>query len=183
MTWPRLLSSDVAEVRHLYLLRHAKSTWDEPVASDHDRSLAPRGRRAARLVADHLREAQIAPALVLCSSARRTQETLELITPALEPAPVVVVERRLYGASAGELLDRVHDISDSVPSVMVVGHNPGLEDLATALAGGGTGDASDRMAVKFPTAALAVLTATTVWRDLAPGGATLAAYVVPRDLG
>ena len=66
---------------------------------------------------------------------------------------------------------------------MVVGHNPGLEDLATALAGGGTGDASDRMAVKFPTAALAVLAATTVWRDLAPGGATLAAYVVPRDLG
>lgn len=183
MTRPGRPSPDVTEVRHLYLLRHAKSTWDEPVADDHDRSLAPRGRRAARLVADHLRDAQIAPALVLCSSARRTQETLELIAPALGPSAVVLVERRLYGASAGELLRRVHDVSASVPSVMVIGHNPGLEDLAATLAGAGAGGASRRMAIKFPTAALAVLTVPTAWRDLAPGSATLAAFVVPRDLG
>ena len=119
---------------------------------------------------------------MLCSSARRTQETLELITPALGPTAVVLVERGLYGASAGELLGRVHDVS-AVPfrSVMVIGHNPGLEDLAATLAG--TGDALDRMAMKFPTAALAVLTVPTAWRDLAPGAATLTAYVVPRDLG
>jgi len=173
----------VSEVRHLYLLRHAKSTWDEPVASDHDRSLAPRGRRAARLVADHLRDAAISPALVLCSSARRTQETLELIRPALGPSAVVLIEQGLYGASAGELLGRVHEVEVSVPSVMVIAHNPGLEDLATALAGAGAGAASARMAVKFPTAALAVLTVPTAWRDLAPGAATLADFVVPRDLG
>ena len=173
----------MTEARQLTLLRHAKSTWNEPVASDHDRSLAPRGRRAARLVADHLRDAQIAPTLVLCSSARRTQETLELIAPALGPQAVVQVERGLYGASVGELLDRVHDVSDSVSSLMIVGHNPGIEDLAATLAGAGAGDGLDRMAIKFPTAALAVLAVPTAWRDLAPGGATLAAYVVPRDLG
>ena len=153
------------------------------MASDHERSLAPRGRRAARLVADHMRDAQIAPALVLCSSARRTQETLELISPALGPQAVVLVERGLYGASAGELLARVRDVSDSVSSLMIVGHNPGLEDLAATLAGAGVADGLDRMAIKFPTAALAVLTVPTAWGDLAPGGATLASYVVPRDLG
>ena len=170
-------------VRHLYLLRHVKSSWDEPLGDDHDRPLAPRGRRAAHLVGDHLRDAGIAPAIVLCSSARRTQQTLELIAPALDPTAVVHVERRLYGASAGELLGRVQDVSDATRSVMVIGHNPGLEDLATALAGAGVGDGLDRMAMKFPTAALAALTVPTSWRDLAPGGATLATYVVPRDLG
>jgi phosphohistidine phosphatase len=173
----------MSDVRHLYLLRHAKSSWGEPAADDHDRSLAPRGRRAAQLIGDHVRDAQIAPALVLCSSARRTQETLDLIAPALGPSAVVLVERRLYGASAGQLLGRVQSVSDAVRSVMVIGHNPGLEDLAGTLAGTGAGDALDRMAMKFPTAALATFTVPTAWPDLAPGGATLAAYVVPRDLG
>ena len=173
----------MTEVRHLYLLRHAKSSWDDPAADDHDRSLAPRGRRAAQLIGDHLRDAQVTPALVLCSSSRRTQETLELITPALGATAVVSVERPLYGASARDLLDRVQNVSDAVRSVMVIGHNPGLEDLAAALAGAGVGDALDRMAVKFPTGALATLTVPTPWRDLTPEGATLAAYVVPRDLG
>jgi len=172
----------VSEDRRLYLLRHAKSRWDEAGADDHDRSLAPRGRRAAQLIGDHVRDAQIAPALVLCSSARRTQETLALIAPALGPTPLVRVERGLYGASAGELLRRVQDVSDAIRSVMVVGHNPGLEDLAATLAGAGVGDALDRMATKFPTGALATLTVPTAWRDLAPGGAELTAYVVPRDL-
>ena len=150
---------------------------------DHDRSLAPRGRGAAKLIRDHLRKEKIAPEVVLCSSARRTQETLELIAPAWGPAAVVRVERSLYGASAGQLLGRVQSVEDAIRSVMVIGHNPGLEDLAAALAGDGVGDALDRMAMKFPTAALAVFAVPTAWRDLAPGGATLAAYVVPRDLG
>jgi phosphohistidine phosphatase len=151
--------------------------------ADHERSLAPRGRRAARLIGDHLRDAPITPELVLCSSARRTQQTLELIAPALGPAAVVLVERGLYGAGAGDILGRVRDVSDAVRALMVIGHNPGLEDLASTLAGTGVGDALDRMAVKFPTAALATLTVPTAWHDLAPGAATLAAYVVPRDLG
>jgi phosphohistidine phosphatase len=173
----------VTDVRHLYLLRHAKSSWGDPVADDHERPLAPRGRRAAQLIGDHVHNAKVAPALVLCSSARRTRETLELIAPALGEQAVALVERRLYGASAGELLGRLRDVSDAVGSVMVIGHNPGLEDLAATLAGAGVGDGLERMAMKFPTAALAALTVPTSWRDLAPGGATLAAYVVPRDLG
>jgi phosphohistidine phosphatase len=76
----------------------------------------------------------------------------------------------------------VQNVSDAIPSVMLIGHNPGLEDLVVTLAGSGVGDALDRMAMKFPTGALAVLAVSTAWRDVAPGGATLAALVVPRDL-
>ena len=173
----------MAEGRHLHLLRHAKSSWSAAAADDHDRTLAPRGRRAAEIIAEHVRDAQIAPALVLCSSARRAQETLELIAPALGPSAVVLVEPQLYGASAGELLDRLHNVDDDVSSVMVVGHNPGLEDLATTLAGSGVDDALGRMATKFPTGALATFTVPAAWRDLAPGAATLTSYVVPRELG
>ena len=173
----------MTRVRQLYLLRHAKSSWGDPANDDHDRPLAPRGRRAAHLVGDHVRAAGIAVELVLCSSARRTQETLELIAPALGPAAVVLVEPGLYGASARELLHRVQNVPDATRSVMVIGHNPGLEDLAATLAGADGADGLDRMAAKFPTAALATLTVPTAWADLAPGGATLTAYVVPRDLG
>lgn len=175
--------NNLSGVRHLALLRHAKSSWDDPTCSDHDRPLAPRGRRAAQLVREHLRELREPPTLVLCSSARRTQETFEAIAPALGDDLELVVEPGLYGASGGELLERIHELQDDATSVMVIGHNPGLEDLATMLAGSGAGDSLDRMAIKFPTAALAWLSVPVSWRELAPGGATLAAYVVPRELG
>jgi phosphohistidine phosphatase len=95
----------------------------------------------------------------------------------------VLVERQLYGASAGDLLGRLQTVSEDVPSVMIVGHNPGLEDLATTLAGSGVDDALSRMATRFPTGALATFLVPANWRDLGPGAATLTAYVVPRELG
>jgi phosphohistidine phosphatase len=82
-------------VKRLFLLRHAKSSWDDPGLDDHDRPLAPRGRRASGLIAEHLRRARIGPVLVLCSSARRTRETLERAMPALDPG-YVRIERHLY---------------------------------------------------------------------------------------
>ena len=172
----------MSDVRHLALLRHAKSSWDDPTRSDHDRPLAPRGRRAALLVREHLRELSDPPTLVLCSSARRTRETLETVAPALGDDVELLVEPGLYGASGGELLERIHELPDDMASVMVIGHNPGLEDLAMMLAGSGAGETLDRMAIKFPTAALARLRVPVTWRELAPGDATLTDYVVPREL-
>src|SRR5919108_5777471 len=95
----------------IYLLRHAKSSWDtgEP---DHERPLAPRGRRAAKAMRRHLRAQRIEPELVLCSTARRARETLERIEPALGGSDVLV-ERELYGASRGELLERLRSVPDA----------------------------------------------------------------------
>lgn len=163
----------------LYLLRHAKSSWADATLADTERPLAKRGRRDAKLIAKHLRGLGSDLELVLCSSAVRTRETLELVQPAVGTA-TVMVEERLYAASSNELLARVRLVPDSVASVMLIGHNPGLHELARALAG--AGDELERLEAKFPTAALATLTHGKTWGRLEPGEATLAAYVVPKQL-
>jgi phosphohistidine phosphatase len=162
-------------MKRVYLLRHAKSSWKDPDLADHDRPLAGRGRRAAKAMAGHIRKRGIDPDLVLCSTARRARETLERIEPALGRGGVRV-ERELYGASAGELLERVRRLPDDVESVLLIGHNPGMHDLVGRLAG----EAPE----KFPTAALATLTiAGSKWSELGPGGAELTDLTRPRDLG
>jgi phosphohistidine phosphatase len=166
----------------LYLLRHAKSSWVEPTPSDHERPLAPRGRRDAGRIADHLVRLGIEPELVLCSSAERARATLELLRPALGPTPTVRLEANLYGASPGKLLERIRALPEAVTSVMLVGHNPGLQQLALVLAS--TGAELERLSVKFPTAALATLVLpNTIWSQLSPGDAVLTGYVVPKQLG
>jgi phosphohistidine phosphatase len=167
-------------MRTLYLLRHAKSSWDDPGLRDHDRPLAPRGRRAAETIARHLGEEGIAPELVLCSSSRRTRETLDRIAEALGDGVDVEIERELYAASAQELLQRLHAVHDGVGSVMLIGHNPGIEHLALTLAPKGEGVAEMRR--KYPTGALATLDFEGSWRELAPGSAELAAFVKPKRL-
>jgi phosphohistidine phosphatase len=167
-------------VRTLYLLRHAKSSWDDPGLADHDRPLAPRGERAATTMAEHLRDEGIAPALVLCSSSRRTRETLERIASAVGDEADVEFERELYAASAQQLLDRLRDVDDDVESVMVIGHNPGIEQLALSLAGEGERLADMRR--KYPTAALATIEFDGPWSELEPGGARLADFVKPKEL-
>ena len=119
--------------RRLYLLRHAKSSWKNEGLADHDRPLARRGRRAASAIGRHLREQRVAPELVLCSTARRARETLERIEPELGSG-AIRAEPELYGAPALDLLARLHEIAPSVRSVMVIGHNPGLEQLALRVA-------------------------------------------------
>jgi phosphohistidine phosphatase len=165
-------------VHRLFLFRHAKSSWKDPGQADHDRPLAGRGRRAAKAVARHLREERIQPELVLCSTARRARETLERVEPALGVADVWF-EPALYGASAGALLERLHDVPDHVGSVMLIGHNPGLQELALELAH--TGPELHELAAKFPTAALATLELPD-WRTIRPGTGDLVGFVRPRDL-
>jgi phosphohistidine phosphatase len=161
--------------RRLYVLRHAKSSWDDPGLSDHDRPLAKRGRRATKPLRLYLQKHEIAPELVLCSTARRARETLERIEPALG-APTVRREPALYAASAEALLDRLRDVPDAVTSVMLIGHSPGIEDLADTLTGSPVGS-------KFPTAALATLELLSArWGDTGPGTAKLIDFVRPRDL-
>jgi len=166
-------------VKRLFLLRHAKSSWDDPGLDDRDRPLAPRGRRASELIAGHLRREGIAPSLVLCSSARRTRETLERVIPALD-ASDVSMEDGLYGASSGGLLERLREVPEDIESVMLVGHQPAIQELALDLAGDGAELA--RVRAKFPTAALATLLFAGEWSELAPGSAELVAYVKPKEL-
>jgi phosphohistidine phosphatase len=167
-------------MKTLFLLRHAKSSWDDPGLADHDRPLAPRGKRAAKVIAEHLREERIAPDLVLCSSSQRTRETLERIAPALGGDVAVEIERELYAASADRLLERLRAVDDDVESVMLIGHNPGIEQLALSLAGDGEKLADVRR--KYPTAALATLELEGRWSELEPGTARLADFVKPKQL-
>lgn len=167
-------------MKRLYLLRHAKSSWDDPALADHDRSLAPRGRRAAKVMAKHLRREGIAPELVLCSPSRRTCQTLTRIAPALGKNAEVQIESELYAASADDLLKVLHEVPDEVQSVMLIGHNPGIQDLALSLDSGGS--ESTQVRSKFPTAALATLEINASWRELAPGSAELVSFVNPKEL-
>jgi phosphohistidine phosphatase len=161
--------------KHLYLLRHAKSSWTDPGLPDHDRPLAPRGRKAAALIGEHLRGESIGVELVLCSSAQRARETLDL----LRTEGQVEIEDELYGASAEELLERLHQVSERIATVLLVGHNPAIHELASGLTGARSGLAEH----KYPTGALAELAFTGSWSDLRPQGANLQAFVRPRDLG
>jgi phosphohistidine phosphatase len=123
----------------------------------------------------------IRPALVLCSPARRTRETLEAIKPALGKACSIEFVPGLYAASDRHLLEQLHAVPDSISAVMLIGHNPGLQRLARLLASSGTDLA--KLEEKFPTAALAALTVESDgWAGLRPGAAELVDYVVPRDL-
>jgi len=164
-------------MRTLYLLRHAKSRWDDPGCPDSQRRLAPRGVRDAKRVAKHLRQLGAAPELVLCSSAVRTRETLELVLGAFAAA-AVRVEDELYGAASDALLERLRMLPEEIGSVLLIGHNPGLQDLALTLVSSEADRA--RLAAKFPTAALATL-ALPSWRP-DPGDAELVDYVVPKQL-
>ena len=167
-------------IRRLYVLRHGKSVRDIPSPPDHDRPLAPRGERAADKIARHLRGQGISPDLILCSSSLRTRQTLERIAASLGEETEIKVERALYEAPAAGILERLRRTPDEDVSVMVIGHNPGLQDLALMLAD--RGERLPMLREKFPTGGLATLEFKGGWADLAEGSATVTAYVVPRQM-
>ena len=165
----------------LYLLRHAKSSWSDPTLPDRQRPLARRGRRDAKRVAKHLVQLGVVPDLVLCSSAQRTRETLELLRAALGATTSVVLEAELYAASADTLLEHLRGVPEEVASLMLIGHNPGLQDLALLLASAGA--ELEHLEAKFPTAALATLALpNATWSQLSQADAMLDAFVVPKQL-
>lgn len=166
--------------RQLVLVRHAKSAWDDPTLSDHDRPLATRGRRALPRLQSHLASLGREPDVVLCSSSRRTRDTLAGVRSAFPRAITVEVEERLYGASAGDLLGRLRNVDEAARCVVVIGHNPGLQDLAVLLAGGGDDDASAQLQRKFPTAAAVTISVDGDWADLGIGASRIESLFTPR---
>ena len=180
-------------MRQLLLLRHAKSSWDDPALSDHARPLNARGRRAAAAIAQAMRELGLAPDIVLVSSARRTLQTLEALTPFDDPALIEPMDA-LYLAPWRGLLAAIQEVPETARSLLVIGHNPGLHELAMALAGpeGGTGGgtgasgrgglAARRLAEGYPTGALAEFSIATPWHLLEAGGGRLIRFIQPRDL-
>ena len=173
-------------MRTLMLLRHAKSDWDNAKGDDHDRPLSKRGRHDAPEMARHIRAEKWEPALVLCSTAARTRETWALMAPVLKTNPKVQFERALYLAAWPALLAIVQRTPTDVPSLMVIGHNPGLEQLALALAlqpkTPSERARAETLSKKFPTCALALLEFEGGWREVKAGTGRLAAFVRPKDI-
>lgn len=167
-------------MRQLLLLRHAKAVAG---AVDLDRRLSPAGQAAVAVMRSAMRDLGLAPDLVLVSPSRRTLETLEGLEP-WEDTPLVEQLGGLYLATAPQMLSIINEVAETVRSVLLVGHNPGLEELANALAGGPGADtrAMDRLAEGFPTASLAEFSVPGLWATLSPSSARLVRMIRPRDL-
>jgi phosphohistidine phosphatase len=172
-------------MRQFLLLRHAKSSWDDRDLSDHARPLNPRGRQAATAMRAAMETLGLAPDLVLVSTAKRTMQTLEALEPWAE-TPLVEPMDSLYLASAATLLKSLQDVAETVRSVLVVGHNPGLHELAMLLVGAHAmsfGDENLRqLAEGYPSGALAEFSIPGPWRTLGEGGGRLVRFLSPRDL-
>ncbi|MFN8830265.1 MAG: SixA phosphatase family protein [Labrys sp. (in: a-proteobacteria)] len=168
-------------MRRLILLRHAKSDWPDDV-DDHDRPLAPRGLADAPRIGKALADRGYRPELALVSSAKRTRETFDHVSSAF-PSITLVVEPTIYEADARMILAAIRKVPDTVGTLLVVGHNPGLETLVPALMRieerEDYFDAHD----KFPTGAAAVLAfSAATWADIAPASGTLELFQIPRNL-
>ncbi|MEU4008475.1 SixA phosphatase family protein [Streptomyces pseudogriseolus] len=167
-------------LRRLVVLRHAKSARPEGVA-DHERPLAARGRRDAPAAGRVLADMDCLPGLALCSTAVRARRTWELAAAQWGTPPPVRFDPRLYHADVPTLLGVVRETPAETETLLLVGHNPGLEDLVLTLAADGLDDTLARVRAKFPTSAVAVLDWRGAgWRDLVPGGALLTSVAVPR---
>jgi phosphohistidine phosphatase len=139
-------------MKNLYILRHAKSDWGDADLDDHDRPLAPRGERGATVVGVYLRQRQILPELILCSTATRAMETRALMLAQLGDERTTEFDRALYLSGRKGVMRRLAEIGDGYDSAMVIGHNPDLHDVARALADGGDPELRARLEAKLPTA-------------------------------
>ena len=170
-------------MRHLLLLRHAKSSWADASLADFDRPLAARGLATAPRIGREMAERGWLLDRALVSSAMRTRQTWALVSAEWPRQPEHLFSPALYGASAEQLFAEIALTPDRIGSLLLIGHNPGLEDFARQLAG----DASDaralaRLRQKFPTAALARFKLDGTWADLGSGTAVLSHFVAPKDL-
>ncbi len=164
------------------LLRHAKSAWDDASLDDVDRPLNDRGRDTASRMAGFMAAEKIVPDAIVCSAARRAIETLEHIAPALGQ-PDTRVEPDLYMASSDVILSMLHGLPETSESVLLIGHNPGIEEAALRLAGAGDAKLLERMERKYPTCTLAVIAFDTFdWSEIAEGRGRLERFVRGKDV-
>jgi phosphohistidine phosphatase len=165
----------------LILMRHAKSSWAEPDRDDFDRPLAPRGRKTAVAVARALAARRLLPQRLVASSARRSRDTLAAMLPFLDDDADIRLTRDLYMTSEDHHIDVIRASGGGARALMLIGHNPSLQDLALVLAG--TGAAREALRKDFPTAAVAIIDfATPRWTDIEPGEGELAAFLTPHGL-
>ena len=168
-------------MHQLLLLRHAKSSWDDPKLPDRDRPLNKRGRRSIAAMRHAMQQLGLAPDLILVSTARRTQETLATLEP-WDETPLVEPLESLYLASTQQLLSVLRQTNETVRSAMLIGHNPGMHDLAMLLTGARESEQSRRLKEQFPTGALAEFAIGGTWASLDAGGGQLVRFLTPRDL-
>lgn len=160
-------------MKTLFLLRHAKSSWKDKTCPDHERRLNSRGRRAAGTMSSFLKQEKVSPDLILSSSAVRARDTIDIMTRSVMRASELRFDERIYGAPVEKLIEVIAQIDKGACSALIVGHNPGLEELLHALTG-----KSETM----PTGALAKITfKTSDWNNIVKGGA-LQWVVRPKDL-
>jgi phosphohistidine phosphatase len=172
-------------MKSLYLMRHAKSDWQDPKLDDFDRPLNTRGTRAAPKMGTHLHANLDTPDHVLCSTAKRAATTWQLARPAFDVDIPVTWSDELYLATPAELTKAIGALApDAANIVLLIGHNPGLERLAVALSSPDSdSDALGRLKAKFPTAAVAVFECDiSAWTDLRPGRGRLTGFIRPKDL-
>ena len=167
----------------LSLLRHAKSSWKDPTIADHDRPLNTRGTAEAPVMGKAMAARGLDPDLVLCSTARRTRDTLQLVLPELKTEPKIVYEDGLYHGTAQEMLDLLHEVAAPASQVLLVGHNPELQSFALDLIGAGPKLLKDRLEVKYPTAGLVVLRFQAgAWKDITVNSGKLELFLTPGDV-
>jgi len=171
-------------MKTLILLRHAKSGWDDHGARDFDRRLNPKGERAARTMGQHMRDRGLSWDHAIASPAARVIETLEQVSAGYGRTIEPEWDRRAYLASASMLLDLIHAAPADADTLLMSGHNPGLEELVLMLVPDRSGDAlRDEVEMKFPTASLAVMTCDgDGWGAVMAGKCTLTLFARPRDL-
>ncbi|MGW1518484.1 SixA phosphatase family protein [Streptomyces sp. NPDC002287] len=166
--------------RRIVVVRHAKAV-PKRATDDFGRGLSDRGSHEAPLAGDWLERSGYAVDLALCSSARRTRQTWQLMLARLSQPPPTLYQDRLYAADADGLLAAVREAADEVAGLLLVGHNPAVQDFARSLCGDGPPELVERVGAGFPTAAVAVFTVDGAWEGAGPGTARLTAFRAPGD--
>jgi phosphohistidine phosphatase len=167
----------------LMLLRHAKAEKAEPGERDHERALNARGHKDSARMGAYLAKHALVPDGVLVSTARRTRETWDGVAEAFPGDPAVRFDERLYNGTSDGILAVLRETKPAQKSLLVIGHNPGMHDLATLLIASGDVEARERLNEGLPTAGLAIIDfAPGSWAKLHPHGGRLERFVTPRSL-
>ena len=161
-------------MKNLFLLRHAKSSWDNAALGDFDRPLSKRGISDAIILSEYIQEHNISFDLVLSSPSERTQATLDLVLSSLDPIPTTALKESIYHASASRLNQLIKELDDEIKNLLIIGHNPGLHILTETL--------TNESIVKFPTCAFAKITNFNHWKDIDAGILNLESLITPKAL-
>ncbi|MGF1606967.1 MAG: histidine phosphatase family protein [Rhodothalassiaceae bacterium] len=172
-----------AGVRTLFLLRHAKSSWEDSKLKDIDRPLNPRGRKSCKLMGEQMAARGVNPAIILCSPSVRTRETLERLGPVAGLTGEARFDPRLYAADAAGLLQCLRELPADIPQILLIGHNPAIQELALMLARRGRLDVLEQLERKFPTCALAqIRLAAADWANVSASDGALVSFDLPKQL-